>query len=268
MAEEQNPDPNRQMKRISRRSFLWAGAAVVGTYEAFHWLHQQGPLVAPGVLPRHNADGTIVAADLDSIGWPFRSALQFDENLNKALYSSDRLSPTYPDSAITEARTNGDDGLGEDFDPSQWTLKLEGLADAAGAILTLDQIKALPRVEFVAELKCIEGWSFFVKWTGARFADLFEKYPPAGNPKYVYMETPDQGYYVSVDLPAAIHPQTLLAYEMNGKPLELEHGAPLRLAIPHKYGVKNIKRIGTIRYSVSPPPDYWADQGYDYYAGL
>jgi DMSO/TMAO reductase YedYZ molybdopterin-dependent catalytic subunit len=69
-------------------------------------------------------------------------------------------------------------------------------------------------------------------------------------------------------MPAAMHPQTLLVYEMNGKPLPMEHGGPLRLIIPHKYGVKNIKRIGRLIYADRPPKDYWAEQGYDYYAGL
>jgi DMSO/TMAO reductase YedYZ molybdopterin-dependent catalytic subunit len=67
---------------------------------------------------------------------------------------------------------------------------------------------------------------------------------------------------------SALHPQTLLAYEQNGKPLEDRRGAPLRLAIPVKYGIKNIKRIGLIQYTDKRPADYWADEGYDWFAGL
>ncbi len=63
------------------------------------------------------------------------------------------------------------------------------------------------------------------------------------------------------------HPQTLLCYEMNGEPLTLEHGAPLRLVTPVKYGIKNIKRIGTIRFTDKRPADFWAERGYDWYAG-
>ncbi len=69
-------------------------------------------------------------------------------------------------------------------------------------------------------------------------------------------------------MPSAMHPQTLLAYEVNEKPLPLEHGQPLRLIIPVKYGTKNLKRIGSISFSNERPPDYWAEQGYDYYSGL
>ena len=82
------------------------------------------------------------------------------------------------------------------------------------------------------------------------------------------METPDRGYYVGLDMESALHPQTLLAYELYGAPLTWPHGAPLRLAIPVKYGVKNIKRIGAIRYTNVRPADFWAEQGYDWYAGL
>jgi DMSO/TMAO reductase YedYZ molybdopterin-dependent catalytic subunit len=86
--------------------------------------------------------------------------------------------------------------------------------------------------------------------------------------RYVAMETPGRGYYVGLDMESALHPQTLLVYEMNGAPLTLLHGAPLRLGIPVKYGIKNIKRIGTIRYTDVRPADFWGERGYDWYAGL
>ena len=86
--------------------------------------------------------------------------------------------------------------------------------------------------------------------------------------QYVGMETPDGEYYVGLDLASAMHPQTLLCYELNGQPLPVEHGAPLRLLVPIKYGIKNLKRIGKIDFSLSRPKDYWAEQGYDWYAGF
>ena len=85
--------------------------------------------------------------------------------------------------------------------------------------------------------------------------------------RYVMLSTPDGAYYVGLDIESALHPQTLLCYEMNGQPLTRGHGAPLRLAIPVKYGIKNIKRIGTIRFTDERPADYWAERGYDWYAG-
>ncbi len=80
-------------------------------------------------------------------------------------------------------------------------------------------------------------------------------------------ETPDREYYVGLDMASALHPQTLLCYEMDGRPLTPDHGAPLRLVIPVKYGIKNLKRIGTIRFADVRPADYWAERGYDWYSG-
>jgi len=84
----------------------------------------------------------------------------------------------------------------------------------------------------------------------------------------VGLETPDSGYYVGLDSDSALHPQTLLCYEMQGAPLTPAHGAPLRLVTPVKYGIKNIKRIGAIKFQDNRPADFWAEQGYDWYAGL
>jgi DMSO/TMAO reductase YedYZ molybdopterin-dependent catalytic subunit len=84
--------------------------------------------------------------------------------------------------------------------------------------------------------------------------------------EYVSMERPDHGYHVGLDMESALHPQTRLAHEMN-TPSHFQHGAPLRLVIPVKYGIKNIKRIGTIRFTDRRPDDYWAERGYDWYAG-
>jgi DMSO/TMAO reductase YedYZ molybdopterin-dependent catalytic subunit len=75
-------------------------------------------------------------------------------------------------------------------------------------------------------------------------------------------------YYVSIDLPTARHPQTLLATHFSGRPLPLEHGAPMRLLVPMKLGLKNIKAVTSIAYSVEEPADYWAERGYSKYDGL
>ncbi len=141
-----------------------------------------------------------------------------------------------------------------------------------GLLLTMEAIRALPRVEMVTQLKCIEGWSEIVHWGGARLSDFIHAYPPARGahgrlPRYVGMETPDRQYYVGLYMQDAMHPQTLLCYEMNGQSLTREHGAPLRLATPLKYGIKQLKQIGSISFSDTRPRDYWAENDYDYYEG-
>jgi DMSO/TMAO reductase YedYZ molybdopterin-dependent catalytic subunit len=140
----------------------------------------------------------------------------------------------------------------------------------------------MPRFEVTTELCCIEGWSEVVTWAGARLVDLATTTglarrsgrpgdplaDPADLLPYVSLTTPNAKYFVGLDIASALHPQTLLCYEMNGQPLTRYHGAPLRLAIPVKYGIKNIKQIGTLQFSDSRPPDYWANKGYDWYAGF
>ena len=86
--------------------------------------------------------------------------------------------------------------------------------------------------------------------------------------RYVYLATPDEDYYVGMDMDSAMHPQTLLCDTMNWQPLTREHGAPLRLYLAVKYGYKSLKRIGMIRFQDERPADYWGGRGYDWYAGL
>jgi molybdopterin-dependent oxidoreductase-like protein protein len=146
-------------------------------------------------------------------------------------------------------------------------------AGTPGLLLTMSDVTRLPHHELVTEFKCIEGWSQIAHWGGYRLADLIAQYPPARGaegslPKYVYMETPDGDYYCGFSLQACMHPQSLLATEMAGRPLTQWHGAPIRLHMPIKYGYKQIKRIGLIAYTDMQPDDYWTKLGYDWYAGL
>ena len=141
-----------------------------------------------------------------------------------------------------------------------------------GLLLAMSDLQKLPKVSFCTEFKCIEGWSQVTQWGGYRLRDLMEMYPPekinGREPRYVYMETPDGNYYGGYDLKAAQHPQSLLVTEMSGEPLTQQHGAPLRLHMPIKYGYKQIKRIGLIAYTDQKPDDFWTKLGYDWYAGL
>src|SRR4029079_7412788 len=123
--------------------------------------------------------------------------------------------------------------------------------------------------EIVFDFKCIEGWSQVTHWGGVKFSDLVASYnlKTEYSMKYIGLSTPDEEYYVGIDMPSALHPQTLLCYEMNGKELPLNQGYPLRLIVPVKYGIKSIKRMATLYFSDQRPPDYWAERGYDYYSG-
>ncbi len=105
-----------------------------------------------------------------------------------------------------------------------------------------------------------------------RFGDFLRAYdllPPAGSPpQYLLLTTPDGGYSSALDLPSALHPQTLLCDAMNGVPLTEAHDGPIRLVLPIKYGIMNIKWLADIRFLTTKPTDYWTRRGYDWYAGL
>ncbi|HEV8080428.1 MAG TPA: molybdopterin-dependent oxidoreductase [Chitinophagaceae bacterium] len=207
---------------------------------------------------------------VDGAAKPLRKVLTYNEGVFSNFFSSSHLAKIFPlSSAVKKVRVNGNAGLGEDFDASSWKLKV-ARSDDDTLFVTLDEIKKLPKTEIIFDFKCIEGWSQVTHWGGVKFSDFAKKYNLSlqTQQNYAGLITPDKGYYVGIDMPSIMHPQTLLCYEMNGEPLPMNQGYPLRLIIPVKYGIKHLKRIGTIFFSNSRPPDYWYEQGYDYYSGL
>ena len=246
--------PPRTIEQVIRRKtiFSFAAWALLGTAAVSGFLWVKGH------------------SQLNGVQGPLRKVLNANEGIFNKTLSDGHLAKTYPlSAAVTHVRVNGDVGMSAGFDPSTWKLQV---VRAAGdtLLLGLEDIQRLPKTEIVFDFKCIEGWSQVTHWAGAKFSDFMKYYhlDAQASMKYVGMRTPDKAYYVGIDMPSALHPQTLLCYEMNGKPLPLNQGAPLRLIIPVKYGIKHIKRIGTITFSNERPPDYWFERGYDYYSGL
>ncbi len=247
-------------QQINRRNFIsFAGFAVLAgsAFGGWRWL-SNSPEETAGITAGAKA--------------PLRRALNNTELIFRNFFSSNHLVKTYPKSrAAKHVRVNSDIGIesNKKFDPATWKLEI---VKKGGEILqiTLDELKKLPKTELIYDFKCVEGWDQISHWAGVKFIDLIEHYHLGEytQMQYVGMETPDKAYYVGIDMPSAVHPQTILAYEVNDKPLPLGNGAPLRLIIPVKYGIKNLKRIGTITFSNTRPRDYWAEQGYDYYSGL
>lgn len=250
----------------SRRSFLITGVLGLAGLAGWRWLDSR-PTV-------------------DGVPGPLRKVLEFNANLSNDYYKNTRLAPEFAKSRAKEVRVNGNVGLSDGFDPMAWRLQVRGYAPAGTPArqqsFTIEQIRALPRTEMTTEFKCIEGWSMIVTWAGVRLSDFLRQYPlatrsgqPIADPNhpsadaapFVGLVTPDEAYFVGLEMASALHPQTLLCYEMNGQPLSLEHGAPLRLVSPLKYGVKQIKRIGTIAFTDARPDDYWSKLGYDWHAG-
>jgi hypothetical protein len=236
-----NDEAKRQIRGYSRRGFLIGGATAVFGCLGYWWLKQ----------PEQSGI--------------FDAGFRLNERVSEDYFSPKHLAPEFPVGLAREPRVNGDLGLKSDLDQTTWQLNVFGLSPDP-VVLSLDEIKRLPRIEMTTELKCIEGWSVVVTWAGARFSD-FAKAVNAPSTEYVGLVTPDGAYYVGWDAPSIMHPQTLLAYEMNGEPLTADHGAPLRLVSTVKYGIKQIKRIGKIEFTNQRPADFWAESGYDWYSG-
>lgn len=200
---------------------------------------------------------------------PIRKVLSLNEKVFSKTLSNNHVVKTYPESAAAKhVRFNGDVGLRSDLD-SNWKLKV-AREPGDTLFISLNEIKALPKTEIVFDFKCIEGWSQISHWGGVKFSDFAKKYNLYSQMQmnYAGLITPDKKYYVGIDMPSMMHPQTLLCYEVNGKTLPLKNGYPLRLMIPVKYGIKSLKRVGTLFFSNTPPPDYWYERGDDYYSGL
>ncbi len=202
---------------------------------------------------------------------PLRKGLELNEFIfSNFIFSDKHLSATYTKNlAAARVRVNGDVGLKSNSDTANWTLHLvKSIGDTLQ--ITLAELKTLPKTEITFDFKCIEGWNQITHWGGVKFSDFVNKYglSKQSTMKYVGMQTPDSTYYVGVDMPSMMQEQTLLCYEMNGQPLPMNQGFPLRLIIPVKYGVKHLKRIGTLFFADTKPKDYWYELGYDYYCGM
>jgi len=149
------------------------------------------------------------------------------------------------------------------FEPSTWRLHIEGLVQNPQT-LTYDDLRSLPRVEQVSTFHCVTGWSVEnVHWAGVRFRDLMgaaRPYPSATVYTFVSAEVP---YVDTLTVQQAGLNDAMLAYEMDGKPLAREHGAPVRVVIPEMYGYKNVKWVERIVLRDTVEPGYWEQRGYD-----
>ncbi len=240
-----------QIRKRTLIAFSFFFLFLAGCIFGWIWLHRQP-----------ESDGALK---------PLRAVLNTNEKVfSSLLLSDDHLAKNFSlDAAVHKVRVNGDAGMGNNFDPATW--KLQVVRKPGDTLyVSLDEIKALPKTEVIFDFKCIEGWSQITHWGGAKFSDLVKKYglDEQAQMQYAGLHTPDNAYYVGIDTKSIMHPQTILCYEMNGQPLPMNQGAPLRLIIPVKYGIKHLKRIGTIYFSNQRPPDYWFERGYDYFSGL
>ena len=257
------------LRRRTRREVLLFGAGALAALAAGGSLLPQATLNRLGVMHEKKP--------WPGKEWLLNRALRVDDDVAEALFSQNRLVPTYTKSQITPLKNNYN---GATPDPSyipEWHLQLRGLASGLNVSLSIRNL--LTRFQMhdqITRFVCVEGWSAIAWWSGLRFDDLLQAYPPVSQARWIRVESsvnldpwgnPDP-YFVSLDIPTARQPQTLLATHFNGQPLTVGHGAPVRLLVPVKLGLKNVKAVTRITYQKEQPKDYWAERGYSCYDGI
>ncbi len=210
--------------------------------------------------------------------------------VQRLLLGRHALAPEYSASDISRAfRANGTTDPGTDeynqhvrTGFADWRLKVDGLVEAP-LELSLPDLRQLAARTQITRHDCVEGWSCIARWSGARLSAVLQQARLKANARYIAFYCADSleltldgsgQYYETIDLVDAMHEQTILAYEMNGQPLTVRHGAPLRLRVERQLGYKmakylmRIEAIESFAAIASGKGGYWEDRGYEWYAGI
>jgi DMSO/TMAO reductase YedYZ molybdopterin-dependent catalytic subunit len=198
------------------------------------------------------------------------TGIDFSDHASATMFGGHRK-VTFADSAVVPLSKfpyNYYDVLDPKVDLQNWTLTVSGDVQHPSEY-SLSQITALPKVTQNTRHVCVEGWDVIGNFGGSRISDFLHLVGASPSARFIEVECSDD-YYESIDMESALHPQSLLCYEMYGKPLDRGHGAPLRLQMPTKLGYKQAKYLETIRVTsvLSPQRGYWEDQGYSWFGGL
>ena len=201
----------------------------------------------------------------------FERGLQLTDRASQGFFNNNLLAQTFSDREVTPLEKFPINSY-VDYDPTNdldnWTLTVEGMVARPGEY-SLDQIKTLPRQEQNVKHICIEGWDVIGNFGGARLSDFLRLVGIDPAARFIEVGCLDD-YYSSYDLESCLHPQTLLCYEMYGRPLNGAHGAPLRIHMPVKLGYKSAKHIRAIRVTnvLAQEKGFWEDQGYSWHGGI
>jgi DMSO/TMAO reductase YedYZ molybdopterin-dependent catalytic subunit len=205
----------------------------------------------------------------DKVQQVLQAMSRWNDGVQGALFSPDRLAQTYSESQITTPfpfnAYYGEDEVME-VDAEDYQLELSGLIRERRP-WSLPELYALPEVSQITRHICVEGWSAIGKWSGVPFRHFLERVGADLTAKYVGFKCLDD-YYTSIDMASALHPQTLLAFKFGDRILPPKYGFPMKLRIPTKLGFKNPKQIVAIFVTNMDPGGYWEDKGYNWFSGL
>jgi DMSO/TMAO reductase YedYZ molybdopterin-dependent catalytic subunit len=194
---------------------------------------------------------------------------RWNDRAQAALFNPRRLMPTYPESdAVKDFRFNAYYGQSQipKIDGETFKLNLSGLIDSRKP-WTLPELYSLPQESQVTRHVCVEGWSMIGKWTGVPLRTFLQRIGADTTAKYVGFECAD-GYYSSIDMASALHPQTFLTFKISDETLAPRYGYPLKLRIPTKLGFKNPKWITAMFVTNRFPGGFWEDRGYNWFGGV
>jgi len=193
--------------------------------------------------------------------------LRFNDRVQAALFSPNRLAQTYTKADITTPfRFNAYYPLDQVRPvPDDWQLDVTGLVDDKTS-WTLSRLQTLPQESQITRHICVEGWSQIGEWSGVPLRHFLRAIGADLRAKYVSFDCFDD-YSSSIDMASALHPQTILALDFEQHALTPPWGAPVRLRIPTKLGFKNPKNIAAITVTNEYPGGYWEDQGYNWFSG-
>ncbi len=149
-----------------------------------------------------------------------------------------------------------------------WALEVTGMVGRP-LRLSLNDLMRLPRTDAAGSITSgVEGWTAVASWTGVRLRDLAAIVNASPAARYVDFQSFDKDYHESWDIESATHPQTLIAYGLDGRMLAPSHGAPARVHSPVKLGYKNTKYLTRVVFMTTRNGGYWSDQGYEWYGGV
>lgn len=207
-------------------------------------------------------------SDDKSVNAMLRKISSFNDDAQAFLFDPNKLAPTYPESMITRPFPfNAFYDIDEVplVDSSTYKLTIGGLVKGK-QVWTLDELHAMPQESQITRHICIEGWSAIGKWGGVRFAHFLARAGADTSAKYIAFHCADN-YSTSIDMPTALHAQTLLTLTYDGQTLPAKYGFPMKLRMPTKLGYKNPKHIVAITVTNEYPGGYWENQGYNWFGG-
>lgn len=207
-------------------------------------------------------------SDGDTVQTVLKFMSRWNDRAQAFLFNPHRLAQTYPESeAVRDFRYNAY------FPPDKvpaltaadYRLELSGLI-ADKRPWTVDALYQLPQESQVTRHICVEGWSMIGKWGGARLGTFLERVGADTTAKYVGFRSAD-GYYSSMDMASALHPQTIMAFKFFDEVIPAKYGYPFKIRVPTKLGFKNPKWVTTIFVTNRFPGGFWEDRGYNWFSG-